>query len=159
MMSILFVYLEELLFMIQLLNICQLHGYRKWTFQSKYTLMIFQNFFSSITIANGTCLECFPQVGFSGHGKNGSLCVLQQSIHPELIKEVCIYISPAIRAQTQNIALRCYFNNYRNFSCFMPLYYFSLINLIMRPLSLILGYLLIHDYYRLEIGRHRKKTI
>lgn len=27
----------------------------------------------------------------SGHGKNGALCVLRQSIRPEMITEVCLY--------------------------------------------------------------------
>lgn len=36
-----------------------------------------------------------PQVCCSGHGKNGALCILRQSIRPEMITEVCLILESA----------------------------------------------------------------
>jgi len=45
------------------------------------------------------------QVCCSGHGKNGSLCVLRQSIRPEVITEVCPWFSLVGRVLIYGICL------------------------------------------------------
>lgn len=67
------------------------HSSRTWITFCSFFFYVLVWFWSIGTIFSITDILslCILQVCCSGHGKNGALCVLRQSIRPEMITEVC----------------------------------------------------------------------